>query len=69
MTEIGRQKRSRREHGHEEARRNGLSRNSAPRSRATTAAKEKVDAFAQLQTDGVHFCPPVRADVGQGSAA
>lgn len=24
---------------------------------ATTAAKEKVDAFAQLQTDGVHFCP------------
>lgn len=24
---------------------------------ATTAAKERVDAFAQLQTDGVHFCP------------
>ena len=24
---------------------------------ATTAAKEKVDAFAQIQTDGVHFCP------------
>ena len=24
---------------------------------ATTAAKEKVGAFAQLQTDGVHFCP------------
>ncbi len=24
---------------------------------ATTAAKAKVDAFAQLQTDGVHFCP------------
>lgn len=24
---------------------------------AATAAKEKVDAFAQLQTDGVHFCP------------
>ena len=24
---------------------------------ATTEAKEKVDAFAQLQTDGLHFCP------------
>lgn len=24
---------------------------------ATTVAKVKVDAFAQLQTDGVHFCP------------
>ncbi len=24
---------------------------------ATTAAKAKVDAFAQIQTDGVHFCP------------
>ena len=24
---------------------------------ATTAAKEKIDAFAQVQTDGVHFCP------------
>lgn len=24
---------------------------------ATTAAKAKVDAFAQIQTDGVNFCP------------
>ncbi len=24
---------------------------------ATTAAKAKVDAFAKLQRDGVHFCP------------
>ena len=24
---------------------------------ATTAAKTKVDAFAKVQTDGVHFCP------------
>lgn len=24
---------------------------------ATTKAKTKVDAFAHLQTDGVHFCP------------
>lgn len=24
---------------------------------AATAAKAKVDAFAKVQTDGVHFCP------------
>lgn len=24
---------------------------------ATTAAKEKIDAFAALQENGVHFCP------------
>ena len=24
---------------------------------AATAAKAKVDAFAQLQTEGLHFCP------------
>ena len=25
--------------------------------KATTVAKAKVDAFAKVQTDGVHFCP------------
>ena len=24
---------------------------------ATTEAKEKIDAFAKIQTDGLHFCP------------
>lgn len=24
---------------------------------ATTAAKKNIDAFARIQTDGVHFCP------------